>query len=555
MMTDHKFVIGIDYGTDSVRAILVDAANAEEIASAVCPYPRWSKGMYCDSAKKQYRQHPLDYIESLECVMKDLLSDVDKAIIRQIKGLSFDATSSTPVLTDSNGTPLALLPQFSENPNAMFILWKDHTAISEAEQINKLAKNYKIDYTQYEGGNYSAEWVWSKVLQVFKEDPDICASAYSWVEHCDWMSALLTGCASPEKILRSRCAAGHKAMWNEQWGGLPSEDFLSRLHPSLGKMRKRLFTETYTGDILAGYVTPCWASKLGLPEKVAVSVSGVDAHVGAVGASIRPNELTCIIGTSTCDILVSSYESIGNKVIPGISGQVDGSVIPGMIGLEAGQSAFGDIFAWYKSLLLYPLNAIVSKSTLLDNDTKDRLISETADKILEELTAEAEKNAPMTDAPNALDWLNGRRTPDGNPSLKSAIAGLTLATTAPAIFGALVEAAAFGTKAIVDRYLNEGLQIHSVKAIGGIAHKSPFVMQTMADVLNKPIMVVESKQTCALGAAMFAAVSAGIADTLKQAQAAMGSSICKTYYPNAEHHKIYSERYKTYQALGMFEQL
>lgn len=554
-MTDHKFVIGIDYGTDSVRAILVDAANAEEIASAVCPYPRWSKGMYCDSAKKQYRQHPLDYIESLECVMKDLLSDVDKAIIRQIKGLSFDATSSTPVLTDSNGTPLVLLPQFSENPNAMFILWKDHTAISEAEQINELAKNYKIDYTQYEGGHYSAEWVWSKVLHVFKEDPDICASAYSWVEHCDWMSALLTGCASPEKILRSRCAAGHKAMWHAQWGGLPSEAFLSRLHPSLGKMRKRLFTETYTGDTFAGYVTPHWASKLGLPEKVAVSVSGVDAHVGAVGASIRPNELTCIIGTSTCDILVSSYESIGNKVIPGISGQVDGSVIPGMIGLEAGQSAFGDIFAWYKSLLLYPLNAIVSKSTLLDNDTKDRLISETADKILEALTAEAEKNAPMTDAPNALDWLNGRRTPDGNPSLKSAIAGLTLATTAPAIFGALVEAAAFGTKAIVDRYLNEGLQIHSVKAIGGIAHKSPFVMQTMADVLNKPIMVVESKQTCALGAAMFAAVSAGIADTLKQAQAAMGSSICKTYYPNAEHHKIYSERYKTYQTLGMFEQL
>jgi len=553
-MTDRKFVIGIDYGSDSVRAILVDSANGEEKSSAVCFYPRWSKGMYCNAAENQYRQHPLDYIESLEQVMKDLLTEVDSDIVRQIKGLSFDTTSSTPVLTDSDGTPLALLPQFRENPNAMFVLWKDHTAIPEAEQINELAKSYSIDYTRYEGGYYSAEWVWSKVLHIIKEDNDICESAYSWVEHCDWMSALLTGCTSPEKILRSRCAAGHKAMWSEIWDGLPSKEFLSSLHPLMGEMRGRLFSDTYTGDTLAGYVTPFWASKLGLPENVTVSVSGVDAHAGAVGASIKPNELTCIIGTSTCDILVSSYESIGDKVIPGISGQVDGSVIPGMIGLEAGQSAFGDIYAWYKSLLLYPLSTIISKSTLLEKNVKDMLISETADAILNELSAEAGKNWPLADAPIALDWFNGRRTPDGDPSLKGAIAGLTLATTAPAIYGAMVEATAFGTRSIVERFLNEGLRIDAVKAIGGIAHKSPFVMQTLADVLNKPINVVESKQTCALGASMFAAVAAGIYETLEQAQNAMGFSISKTYYPNSEHHKIYTERYNRYLALGKFEE-
>lgn len=553
-MKEKEFVIGIDYGTDSVRALLIDSANGNEVSYAVCFYPRWSKGFYCKPAENRYRQHPLDYIESLEQVMKDLLSKVDSDIVKQIKGLSFDTTGSTPALVDMKGTPLALLPQFCENPNAMFVLWKDHTAISEAEEINVLSKQSSVDYTRYEGGIYSTEWVWSKVLHILKEDPSVCEAAYSWVEHCDWMVALVTGCTSPEEMLRSRCTAGHKAMWSEAWEGLPPEAFLSKLHPSMGKMRDRLFTKTYTGDTFAGYVTPSWASRLGLPEKVAVSVSALDAHVGAVGASIRPNELTRIMGTSTCDILVSSYESIGEKVIPGICGQTDGSVLPGMIGLEAGQSAFGDIYAWFKSLLLFPVNAIISKSTLLDQETKEALMAQTADAILNELSIQAEKNLPTLDSLIALDWLNGRRTPDADQSLKGAIEGLTLGTTAPMIFGAIVEATAFGSRAIVERFLNEGIRIDSVIAIGGITHKSPFVMQTISDVLNMPIKVVESKQTCALGAAMFAAVAAGIHETIGQAQNAMGSSVSKTYFPDAERHRVYSQRYKTYLALGQFEQ-
>ena len=553
-MKDKKFVIGIDYGTDSVRAILVDSSNGEEISSAVCHYYRWSKGMYCDPSVNRYRQHPLDYVESLEQVMKDLLTEVDNDIVKRIKGVSFDTTGSTPVLIDSNGTPLAILPQFSENPNAMFILWKDHTAVREAEQINALSKHHQVDYTKYEGGIYSSEWVWSKVLHILNEDKSVLDAAYSWVEHGDWMVALVTGCTSPEKMLRSRCTAGHKAMWSESWDGLPSEKFLSELHPYLGRMRKRLFTETYTGDTFAGYLTPLWASKLGLPENVSVSVSGLDAHVGAVGASIKPNELTCIIGTSTCDILISSYEYIGEKIIPGICGQVDGSVLPGMVGLEAGQSAFGDIYAWFKSLLLFPMNAIVSKSKLLDQETKDALISQTSDAILSELSTQADLCPLTLDAPVALDWLNGRRTPDADQSLKGAIEGLTLGTSAPMVFRAMVEATAFGSRAIVERFLKEGIPIDSVKAIGGIAQKSPFVMQTMADVLNMPISVVESKQTCASGAAMFAAVAAGIYQTVGEAQLAMGSSIAKTFYPEAERHKIYSQRYLKYLGLGQFEE-
>jgi L-ribulokinase len=547
-----KYVIGLDYGSDSCRAIIVDASNGNEIATSVKYYPRWKEGKYCDPRSNQYRQHPLDYIEVLEETIREALSKAPSGVAKNVVGMGFDTTGSTPVLTNEDGTPLALLPEFAENPNAMFVLWKDHTAVKEAEEINKLAKSWEIDYTAYEGGIYSSEWVWAKMLRVLREDEKIRNAAYSWVEHCDWLPGLITGHTKPETMPRSRCAAGHKAMWHESWGGLPSEEFLTSLDPLLAGFRSRLFTETCPSNVKVGYLTEEWAKRLGLTTNVAVAVGAFDCHMGAVGAEIKPGDFVRVIGTSTCDIMAVPYEEVKDKLIPGICGQVDGSVIPGLMGLEAGQSGFGDIYAWFKRLLEWPLQNILGKTNLLDAFTKEKLMEEVADAIIPELTKEAEKVPVSESTILATDWMNGRRTPDANQLLKGSITGLTLGSSAPLIFRALVEATAFGSKAIVDRFLENGIEIKQVIGIGGISLKSPFVMQTLADVLGMAIKVAKTEQACAFGAAMFAAVAAGEFEKVEEAQKAMGQGFAFTYQPNMENHALYNNLYKNYQQLGKF---
>lgn len=551
-MKNNKYVIGLDYGTDSCRAVIVNTLTGEELASAVTYYPRWKEGKYCDPLKNCYRQHPLDYTEGLEHSVKEALSQCEAEVAQNVVGIAFDTTGSTPVLTDKNGTPLALLPEFAENPNAMFVLWKDHTAIKEAAKINDLAKKWYIDYTAYEGGIYSSEWVWAKIAHILKEDEAVSKAAYSWVEHCDWLPAILTGKTKPEEVYRSRCAAGHKAMWLEKWDGLPSEEFLTAIEPKLAGFRSHLYKDTYTSDTKVGYLTEEWAKKLGLTTNVAVAVGAFDCHMGAVGAEVKPHTIVRVIGTSTCDIMVSSYNELGNKLIPGICGQVDGSVIPGMYGLEAGQSAFGDIYAWFKRVLSWPLNHILANTSLIDEETKAKLIEETADKIIPSLSVEAAK-VPMSESSVlAIDWMNGRRTPDANQLVKGTITGLTLGSSAPLVFRALVEATAFGSKAIVDRFLENGIKIDTVIGIGGISLKSPFVMQTLADVLDMPIKVAKAEQACAFGASMFAATAAGIYAKVEEAQEAMGKGFANEYYPNHENHKAYLALYEKYQKLGKF---
>ena len=549
-----KYVIGLDYGSDSCRAIIADATNGNEISTSVKYYPRWKEGKYSDPKTNRYRQHPLDYIEVLKESILEAISKTPEGTSENIIGIGFDTTGSTPALTDENGTPLALLPKFTENPNAMFVLWKDHTAIKEAEEINSLAKQWEIDYTAYEGGIYSSEWVWAKMLHILREDEEVRNAAYSWVEVCDWLPGLITGNLKPEAIPRSRCAAGHKAMWHESWDGLPSEEFLIKLDPLLAGYRSRLYTDTYPSDTKVGTLTPEWAEKLGLNTDVAVAVGAFDCHMGAVGVEIKPGDFVRVIGTSTCDIMAVPYEEIGDKLIPGICGQVDGSVIPGMIGLEAGQSGFGDIYAWYRKVLEWPIQNTLKDSTLIDEETKEKLIQEVGDAIIPELTKEAEK-IPVTESTIlATDWMNGRRTPDANQLLKGSITGLTLGSSAPLIFRALVEATAFGSKAIVDRFLENGIKINQIIGIGGISLKSPFVMQTLADVLGMSIKVAKTEQSCAFGAAMFASVVAGIHEKVEKAQDAMGQGFAFTYYPNEENHKLYSALYKKYQSLGKFSE-
>ena len=547
-----KYVIGLDYGSDSARAVIVNAETGEELASSVKYYPRWMEGKYCVPTANQYRQHPQDYVDALEYTVKDALSKCPAGTGEQVVGIAFDTTGSTPVFTDKNGTPLSLLPEFAENPNAMFVLWKDHTAIKEAQEINDLCARWDIDYSSYEGGIYSSEWFWAKALHVLRADEKVRNAAYSIVEHCDWLPGLLTDTTNPSKLFRSRCASGHKAMWLEKWGGLPSEQFLTTLDPLLAGYRERLYTDTYPSNQKTGNLTEEWAGRLGLTTNVAVAVGAFDCHTGAVGAEVTPGALVRVIGTSTCDIMVASYEEMGDKLIPGICGQVDGSVIPGMIGLEAGQSGFGDVYAWFKNVLAWPVVSILSKTTLVDEATKQKLIEETLDQIIPALSVEAAKVPVSESTILATDWMNGRRTPDANQLVKGTITGLNLGSSAPLIFRALVEATAYGSKAIVDRFTENGVVINEIIGIGGIALKSPFVMQTMADVLNMPIKVAKSEQACAFGTSMFAAVVAGVYDKVEDAQKAMGMGFAKEYFPNPANAVLYKELYNDYIKLGQF---
>ncbi len=540
----RKLVFGIDYGTDSVRAVLVDTADGSEVGSAVFEYPRWKKGLYCDAGAHRFRQHPLDYLEGLEHTVREVLSRAGDVKPAEVVGMTLDTTGSTPVAVDREGTPLALKEEFAEDPDAMFILWKDHSAMAEAEEINAFAHRWEgDDYTKYSGGIYSPEWFWAKVLHVLRGNERVRRAAFSWVEHVDWMPALLTGNTDPLTLKRSRCAAGHKAMWHESFGGLPPEAFLAGLDPLLRGLRERLYTDTFTADTAAGHLSEEWAGRLGLTTATVVGVGAFDAHLGAVGGEIRPGYLSKVVGTSTCDMVVVPPEQMGDTLVRGISGQVDGSIVPGMIGLEAGQASFGDVYAWFRDLLLWPA------AQRFPGEESTRILEA---EILPLLTGEAEKIAPAVTAPLALDWFNGRRTPDANPLLRGAVTGLTLGTGAPAVYRALVEATAFGSRRIAERFTEEGILFEGVIALGGIAKRSPFVMQVLADVMNRPIQVARAEQTVALGAAMAAAVAAGVHLSFEEAQQAMGQGVEREYVPDPQRAAIYNELYNKYIALGNF---
>lgn len=549
----RKYVIGLDYGTDSVRSVVVDTSSGETVGTSVFEYPRWKKGLYCDPSANRFRQHPLDYIEGMEYSVKEALKGLSDDVVRNIAGITVDTTGSTPVAVDKKGVPLSLNPGFENDPDAMFVLWKDHTAVKEAAEINELARSWGgTDFTKFEGGVYSSEWFWAKILHVLRSNEKVKENAFSWVEHCDWIPALLAGNTDPLNIKRSRCAAGHKAMWHKDFNGLPEENFLVRLDPLLAGLRERLFSDTYTCDVSVGDLSEEWAKKLGLPAGVKVGTGAFDAHLGAIGGEIKPYQLLKVMGTSTCDMLVSPMNETGDKLVTGICGQVDGSIIPGMLGLEAGQSAFGDIYAWFGKLLMWPVTEIIQSMNWLDEKTKERIRSETADRIITELSKQAESLEDGETAIVALDWLNGRRTPFANQELKGAITGLSLGSDAPRIFKSLVEATAFGSKMINDRFISEGVRIDGVIAIGGVAKKNPYVMQMVADILNMPIKVARSDQTCALGSAMAASVMAGVHKDFVTAQRAMGGGFEKEYLPDPERAKRYEKLYLKYKNLGEF---
>lgn len=541
-MPQEYYVIGADFGTDSVRSVIINAASGHEIAAAVFYYPRWKQQLYCDPATQQYRQHPLDYLEGIEASVKECIRQAGPEIASRIKALSVDTTGSTPVAVDKTGQPLCYKPGLEENPNALFVLWKDHTSTAEAEAINRHAEKFPLNYLQYVGGIYSSEWFWAKLLHILREDEQIRQHIYSFVEHCDWIPFVLTGGNDVHALKRGVCSAGHKALFAPEFDGLPPDEFFSSLDPLLTGFTNRLFTNTCTAAEAAGTISPDWASRLGLPADVVIGIGAFDCHMGAVGGQIEPYYLSKVMGTSTCDIMVAPPEDMKDKVVRGICGQVDGSVIPGMIGLEAGQSAFGDAYAWFSRLLSWPLQFIS------DPEEKEKIIQQ----LIPELATAAAK-LPLEDNDElAIDWLNGRRTPDANQLVKGAFTGLDLGTDAPRMFKALVEATCFGAKAITDRFIEEGIPVKGLIALGGVARKSPYVMQTMADVMNMPIRIHSSEQTCAAGAAMFAATAAGLYPKVEDAMAAMGQGFDKTCTPIRKNVAYYKKKYKRYKKLGVF---
>lgn len=531
-MARKTYSIGVDYGSNSVRALVVDTTTGREVGTCVYNYPSGTKGILLDPHDPLLaRQNPADYIKGFEVSVKTALIDATKTrgfSAAQVVGIGVDTTGSTPIPVAEDGSPLAMRSQFKKNLNAYAWLWKDHTAHHEAVEITRIAGALKLPALVKIGGKYSAEWFWAKVWHCLKVAPEVFNAAASWVELADFVPAWITGNQAPEKVVRGICAAGHKCFFGAEWGGFPKQDFFRKLDPKLAELSARLFGAAYPSDHLAGYLTAAVAKKVGLPAGIPVGCGAFDCHHGAVGAGIKEGTLVNTMGTSSCAIMVHPLKK-PLKDIPGLCGIVPESVLPGMYGLESGQSAVGDLYAWFAD---YLCPESFSKGNAHVN-----------------LTAAAAKLKPGENGLLALDWNNGNRCVLVDQALTGLLVGQTLHTSAAEIFRALIEATAFGARVIIERHEEYGVKIKEIIACGGIAEKNPLVMQIYADVCNRPIKISRSAQTCALGAAIFGAVVGRAHKTVSVAQKAMTGVKSEVYRPNAKSAKVYARLFGLYCTL------
>lgn len=530
-----QYTIGLDYGTNSVRCLIVNVANGAEVATAVWGYSHGTAGVILSRDPNLARQHPADYLKGAEVTIQQALATAKKTVkgfkAEQVIGIGVDTTGSTPLPVDANGQPLVFQKKFANHPAAMAWLWKDHTGIAEAAEITALARKMRPQYLAKCGGTYSSEWFFSKILKCLRAAPEVFNAAYSWIELSDFVPAALTDTLHPAKFIAGICAAGHKAMYNAKWGGYPDKAFLSKLDPKLGALRDRLPKRVLAVDSAVGTLTADWAKRTGLAAGIPVTVGAFDAHTGAIGAGVKPGTLVKIIGTSTCDISVR-VNTAKLADIPGVCGIVDGSVVPGYFGIEAGQSAVGDIFNWW-------VNYIRPAASSGRNAVASH----------EELTKGALKLQPGESGLLALDWNNGNRTVLVDQQLTGLLVGQTLYTTPAEVYRALIEATAYGALTIINRYEEYGCKISEVVNCGGIAEKSALVMQTYADITGRPMKISRSAQTCALGSAIAAAVVAGAHKDFATAQKKMTGLKPTVYKPNPKAHAIYKQLYALYKQL------
>lgn len=531
-MKTSAYAIGVDYGSNSVRALVVDVSNGAEVGTGVFNYPSGDKGILLDKRDPLLaRQNPADYIRGF--VESVRLAVTAAAATKgftpeKVVGIGIDTTGSTPLPVDADGTPLAMLPKFKKNLNAHAWLWKDHTAHHEAMEITRIAAELKLPALVKIGGKYSAEWFWAKIWHCLRVAPEVFDAAASWVELADFVPAWITGNQAPHRIARCICAAGHKCLFGEEWGGFPPERFYRKLHPKLADLSANLFGSAYSSDHIAGYLSEEFARKTGLPAGIPVGCGAFDCHHGAVGAGIQEGTLVSTMGTSACTIMVHPMKK-PLKDIPGLCGIVPESVLPGMYGLESGQSAVGDLYAWFAEHLC---PSEYAKGNPHVN-----------------LSAAAAKLNPGESGLLALDWNNGNRCLLVDQALTGLLVGQTLHTSAPEIFRALIEATAFGARVIIERHEEYGVKIKQIIACGGIAEKSPLVMQIYADVCNRPIKISRSAQTCALGAAIFGAVVGKAHRNVQAAQKAMTGVKKTVYSPHPKNAKVYAKLYALYKQL------
>ena len=532
-MRRPAFTLGLDFGTGSVRAVVADCASGRLIGTSVFDFPSGTGGVIVDARDPHLaRQHPADYLAGLRAAVPAALTaaEQDPSFSRdRVIGIGVDTTGSTPIPVEARAQPLALHERWAQNPAALAWLWKDHTGAGEAAAITAAAAEHAPEYLAVIGGTYSSEWFWSKIWHCLNVAPDVFAAAHSWVELADYIPAVLAGVETPAGIRRGICAAGHKAMYSPRWGGLPSPEFLSRLDPRLAALRERLFDEAWPSDRPAGVLSREWADIFGIRAGVPIAMGAFDAHYGAVGAGISTGTFVKIIGTSTCDIAVASSEA-RLADIPGICGIVDGSVMPGYYGIEAGQSAVGDLLHWWADVICGGDEAAHVR-----------------------LSQEAARLTPGASGLVALDWNNGNRTILVDPRLTGLIVGQTLHTTPAEVYRALIEATAFGARAIVERLTSNGVAIDRVVCCGGIAEKNDLFMQIYADVIGRPMLIAGSSQTPALGAAIAAAVTAGAEaggyDDFASAQRQMTSLSSRRFDPRPAAANVYNDLYGIYREL------
>jgi L-ribulokinase len=527
------FTLGIDFGTNSVRAVVVDCANGREIGSCVIDYPSGKRGVLLDPRDPNLaRQHPGDYFYGLQESVRGALEAASAVVgfrCDAVIGIGVDTTGSSPLPVDGQNRPIGMAPQMKDNLAAQCWLWKDHTSYAEAARITELAAKHRPQFIAKCGNTYSSEWFWSKIWHCLESAPEVFAAADSWVELADFIPAVLAGVTDPPKIKRGVCAAGHKALYADEWGGLPDKEFLMLLDPKLADLRDRLYEKAWDATTAAGNLTFEWAEKLGLPESIPIAIGEFDVHYGAIASGVREGVLAKVIGTSTCDCCVVKFDK-QVKDIPGICGIVKGAILPGYYGIEAGQSAVGDIFNWWVEVVC-------------EGDAK----------LHATLTAEAAAQRPGQSGLLALDWNNGNRTILVDPRLGGLVVGQTLHTTRAEIYRALIEATAFGARMIIERIREYGVPVEKVVCCGGVAEKNALLMQIYADVTGCTMYVAGSEQTCALGSAISAAVLAGPEKgghpDFAAAQQAMTSLKPVQYDPVPENQKVYQQLFLLYRQL------